>query len=339
MDSPVFGEPTPDVLGTGYQAMTLDLADDDEGAVQSTLVRFRTNAATPRAVLYVHGFADYFFQTELAEFHAARGEDFYAIDLHKYGRSLRPHQTPYLMADVADYYTELDAALRFIMEEGHDHLVINAHSTGGLIVPLWLHDRRLQGDDLDAVHGIVLNSPFLEIPASRAIRTIATRPISAVARSRPLAVFPSLGPSFYNQSIHRSARGEWEFIEEWKPVNGGVVRAGWLAAAQRAIGRVQAGLGLPYPILVLCSRRTIRARKWTDDFYAGDSVLHTDAIARSSVRLGTHVTCVRIDRGMHDLLLSAPDVRQRVYAEIDRWMNAYCLSDDVAEQERATARD
>ena len=168
MDSPVFGEPTPDVLGTGYQAMTLDLADDDEGAVQSTLVRFRTNAATPRAVLYVHGFADYFFQTELAEFHAARGEDFYAIDLHKYGRSLRPHQTPYLMADVADYYTELDAALRFIMEEGHDHLVINAHSTGGLIVPLWLHDRRLQGYDLDAVHGIVLNSPFLEIPASRA---------------------------------------------------------------------------------------------------------------------------------------------------------------------------
>jgi len=66
-------------------------------------------------VLYVHGFADYFFQTELAEFHAARGEDFYAIDLHKYGRSLRPHQTPYQMADVADYYGELDTALRFIL--------------------------------------------------------------------------------------------------------------------------------------------------------------------------------------------------------------------------------
>jgi len=330
MDSPVFGDPTPDILGTHYQAMTLDLAEDDEGPVQSTLVRFRASAATSRAVLYVHGFADYFFQTELAEFHAARGEDFYAIDLHKYGRSLRPHQTPYQMADVADYYTELDAALRFIQEDGHDRLVINAHSTGGLIVPLWLHDRRLQGYDLDAVHGIVLNSPFQEIPASRAIRTIATRPINAVARSRPLAVFPSFGPNFYNQSIHRSMRGEWDFVEEWKPINGGTVRAGWLAAAQRAIGRVQAGLGLPHPILVLCSRRTIRARKWSDDFYAGDSVLHADAIAKSSVRLGTHVTCIRIDRGMHDLLLSAPDVRRRVYAEIDRWMNAYTAVDDAA---------
>jgi len=181
----------------------------------------------------------------------------------------------------------------------------------------------------------VLNSPFLEIPANRALRTIAAGPIDAVARSRPLAVFPSLGPSFYNQSIHRSARGEWDFVEEWKPVDGGVVRVGWIAAAQRAIRRVQAGLGLPYPILVLCSRRTIRARKWSDDFYAGDSVLHTDEIARSSMRLGTHVTCIRVDRGMHDLLLSAPDVRQRVYAEIDRWMNAYTTADGVAQPARA----
>jgi len=31
MNGPVFGDPKPDILGTGYQAMTLDLADDDEG--------------------------------------------------------------------------------------------------------------------------------------------------------------------------------------------------------------------------------------------------------------------------------------------------------------------
>jgi len=337
MESPEFGDPTPDILGPGYEAMTLDLPEDDEGQVQSTLVRFRANAATSSAVLYVHGFADYFFQTELAEFHAARGDAFYAIDLHKYGRSLRPHQTPYQMADVADYYQELDAALRFIVGQGHDRVVINAHSTGGLIVPLWLHDRRLQDGDVDTVRGLVLNSPFLEIPASRAVRTLVARPIDAVARSRPLAVLPSLGPSFYNQSIHRSARGEWDFIEEWKPVNGGVVRAGWLAAAQRAIGRVQAGLGLPSPILVMCSRRTIRSRKWSDDFYAGDSVLHADAIARASVRLGTHVTCIRVDRGMHDLLLSAPDVRQGVYAEIERWMNAYTAVESFSSGSREQA--
>jgi alpha-beta hydrolase superfamily lysophospholipase len=74
---------------------------------------------------------------------------------------------------------------------------------------------------------------------------------------------------------------------------------------------------------VLCSNKTVRAKQWTDDLYRGDSVLDADALARWSTRLGTHVTCIRIVDGMHDLLLSAPDIRQRVFAEITRWTDAY----------------
>ena len=54
----------------------------------ATLVRLRAAAPTRRAVLYLHGFVDYFFQTHLAEFFTERGYDFYALDLRKYGRSL-----------------------------------------------------------------------------------------------------------------------------------------------------------------------------------------------------------------------------------------------------------
>ena len=140
--TPLFANPQPDVLGAGYEALTVELPGDSEGPVVATLVR-RTGAATSnRAVLYLHGFSDYFHQLELADFHAARGEDFYALDLRKNGRSLLPHQTPTRMSDVSDYYPELDGAVEFIVGEGHDELVINAHSTGGLIAVLWLHDRR-----------------------------------------------------------------------------------------------------------------------------------------------------------------------------------------------------
>ena len=77
-----------DVLGAPYERRTIVLADDDEGEVVGTLVRLRAAGPTKRAVLYVHGFVDYFFQTHLAEFFTARGYDFYALDLRKYGRSL-----------------------------------------------------------------------------------------------------------------------------------------------------------------------------------------------------------------------------------------------------------
>jgi alpha-beta hydrolase superfamily lysophospholipase len=35
------------------------------------------------------------------------------------------------------------------------------------------------------------------------------------------------------------------------------------------------------------------------------------------------VTLVRIDGGMHDLVLSAPPVREKVFAELDQWLTAY----------------
>ena len=45
-------------------------------------------------VLYVHGWSDYFFQKRLARFWTDQGARFYALDLRKYGRSLRPDRRP-----------------------------------------------------------------------------------------------------------------------------------------------------------------------------------------------------------------------------------------------------
>ena len=96
----------PDVLGHGYECMDLPLKPDEEGPVKATLVRHAPPAAhpspqgvldflasftrrkrraapadpagAPRVVLYLHGWADYFLQTELAEYLTASGFHFYA---------------------------------------------------------------------------------------------------------------------------------------------------------------------------------------------------------------------------------------------------------------------
>jgi len=108
----------PDVLGQGFQALTLDLQDDDEGPVVATLVRYQPPTSQPvrsvRVVLYLHGWSDYFFQTELARFWAGQGAAFYALDLRKYGRSLREHQTPTYIDNLAVYDEDLAAALAVV---------------------------------------------------------------------------------------------------------------------------------------------------------------------------------------------------------------------------------
>ena len=91
-----------------------------------------------RAVLYVHGWIDYFFQAHVADAFNEQGWDFYAIDLHRYGRSLRPGNRPNYCRNLAEYDEELTTAIDIVkLEDEHETLLLMGHSTGGLITALY----------------------------------------------------------------------------------------------------------------------------------------------------------------------------------------------------------
>jgi alpha-beta hydrolase superfamily lysophospholipase len=310
----------PDVLGPPYERQTIDLGTDDEGPVVATLVRRRAERPTGRAVLYVHGFVDYFFQTHVADFFAERGWDFYALDLRKYGRSLLPHQTPNFCRDLGDYFPELDTAAKIIREdEGHDTLLVMGHSTGGLIISLWAHARR----DAGTVDGLVLNSPFFDINAPWVVRRPLVAAVSLLAGRSPRRIVPAGVSHVYGESLHAERRGEWTYDLAWKPLGGFPVRAGWLAAVRAGQRQLRAGLDIQAPVLLACSTRSFRGTKWHDSAAIADAVLDVEHMVRWAPRLGRHVTLARFDGGKHDLTLSGPAVREKVFAEVGRWAEAF----------------
>src|ERR1051325_9066427 len=75
----------PDRLLPGFEALELGFPDDYDGPVVAALVRLPAGEAPRGAVLYVHGFSDYFFQRQMAERFAAEGYTFHALDLRKFG--------------------------------------------------------------------------------------------------------------------------------------------------------------------------------------------------------------------------------------------------------------
>jgi alpha-beta hydrolase superfamily lysophospholipase len=309
-----------EVLGLPYERHIIDLGGDDEGAVVATLIRRRGETPSRRAVLYVHGFVDYFFQTHLADFFVQRGWDFYAIDLRKYGRSLRQYQTPNFCRSLTEYFPELDEAARIIREEDdHDQVLIAGHSTGGLIISLWAHARSGHG----IVDGLFLNSPFFDFNASWLMRRPVTAAIGGISRRYPYRIVPLSTLGLYGESLHSDHRGEWTYELAWKPVLGFPVRAGWLEAIRRGQRRLRAGLAIDAPVLVACSTRTFRGKVWTEDVRVTDSVLDVEQIARWAPRLGPRVTIARFDGGMHDLTLSGKDVRAEVFRELGRWVEAF----------------
>ena len=85
-------------------------------------------------LLYLHGWNDYFFQTHIADYLSEIGYDFYALDLRRYGRSIRPGQLRGFITNLDDYSVELDAAADVIAAD-HDRLLLMGHSTGDWWLP------------------------------------------------------------------------------------------------------------------------------------------------------------------------------------------------------------
>ena len=322
--------PQADVLGPDYRVETISLPPDSEGPVVATLVTLEAASPTGRAVLHVHGFADYFFHTEYARWWADRGYTFYAIDLRKYGRSLREHQTPHYVSDLHEYFAEIDLAWwRIAQRDGHREVIVSGHSTGGLTVPLWAHERR--PPELTAM---VLNSPWFDMQGSAWLRSPAARvAIERLGTSRPMQTIPRKISGVYGRSLHREHGGEWDFDLGWKPLDSRPVYVGWLRAVRRGHAQLHAGLDVPCPSLVLSSARSFFADQISDDdSRSHDIVLDVEQIRRWASSLGRHVTSIAIDGAVHDVVLSRPDVRARAYDAIDTWLAAWVLPDRSHQQ-------
>jgi alpha-beta hydrolase superfamily lysophospholipase len=308
-----------DVLGEPYLAETIVLSPDDEGEVVATLVRRAAGTETTKAVLHVHGFADYFFQTGYAEWWADRGYDFYALDLRKYGRSLRDHQTPNYVTDLHDYDAELDQAWERVTErDGHTEVVLSAHSTGGLVGALWADERRPP-----QLTGAVMNSPWVDLQGSTLLRLVSTPALRVLGPRQPMREIKRHVTGFYTRSLHRDYEGEWEFDLVWKPVESFKVHAGWLHAIREGHARLHRGLGLPCPVLVLSSGRSSMPEEMGEDVHGTDIVLDVSQIRRWATSFGPHVTYLAVEGARHDVVLSREGPRTRAYDAISTWLGAW----------------
>lgn len=313
----------PDIL-EGYRQHVFDLGPDPdrEGTAAAVLVRREPLAdETARGVvLYLHGFSDYFFQTELADFFAERDLAFYALDVRKSGRARRPGQTAHYVSDFVLYDQELELALAAVAEEhpGVPVLLV-AHSTGGLILPLWLDRRLARKGGVAPVAGMVLNSPWFDLQGSPARRGVMTQALRVLAKAKPYAAF-KLEPSPYGDTLHTSGTGEWDFDLELKPLAGFPVTVGWLNAVRRAHAALHRGLELGVPSLILRSDRTHYSNRYSELSERADLVLDVTQIARWAGCLGGETTVVPVEGARHDVFLSLPEVRKRAYEVLDGWL-------------------
>lgn len=317
----------PDVL-PGYWRHSIPLGPDPdgEGDVVATLVRRGDGTGAGHAVLAVHGYTDYFFQTELADHFADRGFAFYALDLRKCGRSRQPDQTPHFTTNLARYDDELNHTLTLIAADSPDvRLLMYGHSAGGLIVSLWMDRLRRDGAIARAgIRGLVLNSPFLDLHGPAVLRLgVTSATIAAMSRMRSRGVARASGNGGYGSSLHRDYFGEFEYNLQWKPLGGFPVTFGWLHAVRRGQARLHRGLDVGVPNLILRSDHTVTENAGPAALQRGDAVLDVSQIARWSGCIGNRTSIIPVVDAKHDVFLSLPQPRQIAFSHLDRWLDDY----------------
>lgn len=282
----------------------------EAGEYRATLIDYPwTHENKPKAsVLYIHGFNDYFFQKEMAQKADSAGYSFYAIDLHKYGRSYREGERLGEVYDMGEYIPELDSALAKISARDGAPLVLLGHSTGGLIASVYA-SRRENGKNLAA---IVLNSPFMEMNVNFLLK-LAIPLASKIGSIFPSINIPRPSNTCYSESLHKDYRGQWDYKFQLKTLGSIPVNLGWLTAIHEGHVLVQKGMDLTPPILVMRSSCSIHSDEWVDEYTRCDGVLDVEDIERYGKTLGRNVRMEVIEDGLHDLYLSKDSVRNNAY--------------------------
>lgn len=272
------------------------------------------DSSSSKAILYIHGFGDYFFQIHLASFYHQLGFNFYALDLRRAGRSLKDNMRNNYTADLTEYFQEIDSAVTRI-KINNEYLVINAHSQGGLIAALYANEKGCQ----DVVNAYILNSPFFDLKTNFLL-SLAEVYFNIIGKFNPTHPLP-IGPEgLYTKSLHKDYFGEWEFNTTWKPIEGVPLYAGWVRAVRKGHQMVENGLQIDKPILVLHSDRTTQTAIFDPEILESEIVLDVDDIKRGATKLGNQVTIIEVPGAIHDVVLSKERVRIQAFSEMENWL-------------------
>lgn len=270
------------------------------------MVRSISSKTSTLAVLYIPTFSDYFWQEEIANSLNEEGYHFYALELRRYSRTLKPRvpqQHPYLVRDLIEYYEEILWALKTLrFNEGINRVILGGHGLGATTALLFAHDH--SGE----VEGIFLNAPIVGLSPM----------ISGF--SKPLGWFSAADSETacvcepFHASVHVDRHGPFDWDQTLKPIPGFPLHAGLIDALTlaftRLTGEKSGGISVDVPVLLLSSASHVPVLDPASPLARKCDVLQDVATTvRLAPKWGKRVQINLIKEALHDVFLS--DIKAR----------------------------
>ncbi|RXJ57928.1 alpha/beta hydrolase [Candidatus Marinarcus aquaticus] len=288
----------------------------DVSNYEATLT-YQTVKSSKKAILYIHGFNDYFFNTQFAQKFLDQGYAFYALDLHGYGRNLKSKERVFSFKDIQEFDDEITQAITFIKNQGHTNITLYGYSQGGLIATLYANKYR-------NIDQLILDSAFFDFAFSPFLESYVLPLVAKVGKYFPNLFLPSSAPNVFGQTLHKDFNGEWDFDMNLKyTTTNAPIYFEWIHAIYSAQQQLHAGLDLQIPVLSLYSDKSYNEQSDVKYHHISDLVLDVNDIETYSKKLNQDAsltTLTPIKDGMHGVTFSKPKVRQEAYRVIFNWL-------------------
>ena len=164
------------------------------------------------------------------------------------------------------------------------------------------------------------NSPFYDFYKSVIEKKVGIPLLSEVGERLPNAKFPSGLNQWYTPSLHKDFYGEWDFNLNWKPKSLPFVHLCFVNAIHKAQKEIHRGITLNIPTLIMHSHQSKYPKKWGVDAQQSDVILDVKDMTHNAKKMKGDVQTLAIKNGLHDLVLSAPPVRKKVYEDLFSWL-------------------
>jgi len=285
---------------------------------QANLI-YKIKPNSKKAVLYIHGFNDYFFNKEFASRFLNQGYSFFAIDLHNYGKNIKKETKRYFFRDAKEFYPEINQAINIIKNEYNiENITLYGISQGGLLAALYENDNK-------KVDALILDSPFFDFHFNWFLENLALPIVSQIGSFFPNFVLESEEVNVFGKTIHKDFDGEWDIDMNLKAITTNApVYLGWIHAVYEAQQRLQNGLDIKVPSLILYSDKSTTEQSDKKYHHISDIVLDVkdmDKYANMLSKNNALITKKEIQKGMHGILISPKPVRDIAYNKIFNWLN------------------
>lgn len=288
-----------------------------------TMLTFKEHPDNTKALVWIHGFNDYFFHFHVADKLLQNGFNIYAITLRGYPKPGADRRYLFYIDDISKYIEEIDLQIEWILSRKHpDKIILYGHSKGGLISTAYADEGKYK----DRLNALVLNAPFFDFYDSSFKEFFLQHIVPLIAKGIPGFVLQYGNdqhisePDYYQDLLSRYYFDQNRKLTYPKHVFAGLIRA--VSKYHKKIQNKE--IQIKIPILVQVSKHSSMSCDGPE--HKTDCVLDVSEIKKYSQLIGDSVQLIEYENAIHDVFLSEDPVVEKALHDLLQFIHHHTVS-------------